>query len=655
MKRYIKTISLLIMALWAIPGCNKLESELGPMLDKSEVQFEVVQDLSADPGGNTVILINNTPKTLAMWDYGTGRSTRQRDTVRFAFRGEYTIKFSAMTAGGVVEMDPVTITVTDDNLEYVNDPLWIALSGGPGEEKSWLLDIDAKYFDGPLYFYGTTNGWLEEGGQWDGGATGCYGDDCWNWNPDYAGNTWLMEYGDYGTMTFNLQGGPFVTVEHLMIPSRGTEQGTYSIDVNNKTMTMTDATPLHDAGRDPVVTQWGNITFLSLTDDAMQLAVLRDNDPDEDPCLLVYNYISKDYSDNWVPDDLPDPEPPYDGDANADLTTSTTTTKRWTLSLSNPYDWTDLSGALLNGWQTPQDYLATGWAPYDESLIRNVSLTMIKTGDNSGDYVFTDGTGAEITGSYTVDEKNNIIFDRFISFTISGWVSLATTDNNALRLLNTERDALGNISGMWLGQRSATQNEYHAYHFIPQAASGGTTDPLQAWKSALVGKTFKPDVNWFVDWIDFPPAFSGGWTSSSTFGDDFSSNEWVWDANVRAVAESASIRFFMEGDQIKIELKQTKEGQPHTATGNVVIDADNNILNISIPLVDYAGTAAARVGTTNDKSVTGSTNDWYFVPHGGANLGNINSQGLWLGRVSQSTAAGDDNNEILVFHYVLAD
>ena len=646
---------LLAVITWIGAGCEKLDTDLGRLLDKSEVQFEVVQDLGVDPGGNTVILINKTPKTVSMWDYGTGRSNRERDTVRFAFQGDYTIKFSVMTAGGVVEMDPVTVTVTEDNLNYVNDPLWIALSGGPGEEKTWVLDIDAKYFLGPLYFYGTTNGWLEEGGAWDGGATGCYGDDCWNWNPDYAGNSWLMEHGDYGSMTFNLKGGPFVTVEHLMIAARGTEQGTYALNVTNKTLTMTDATPLHDIGRDPVVTKWGEIKLLSLTEDALQLAVLRDNDPAEGPCLLVYNYVSKTYSDNWEPDEQPDPEPPYEGNANDDLTTSTSTTKRWTLSPASPYDWTDLGGEFLNGWQTRADYQATGWAPYDEAMINMVSLTLTKTSNSGGDYTFTDGTGAEISGSYTVDEKNNLLFDRSISFAISDWVTLATTAENSLRLIRTQTDALGNISGMWLGQRASDKNEYMVYHFIPQAASSGPADPLAAWKTALAGKTFKPDVNWFVDWLGFPPAFSGGWTSSSTFGDDFTSNGWVWDANVRAVAESARLRFFTEGEQIKAELQQTKAGQPYSAIGNVSIDVEKNILNIDMPLVDYTGTAAEWVGTTNDKSVTGDTNDWYFISHGGSNLGNIGTAGFWLGRVSQSTAAGDNNDEVLAFHYILAD
>lgn len=280
----MKNLRTIVYALFAIMfvimSCED-EPTLGKLPEKSEIDFEVVQDLATDPGGNTVILKNNTPGTISVWDYGTGRSNRVQDTVRFAFKGEYEIKFTAVTAGGLVEMDPVKIQVTEDNLNYVNDPLWIALSGGPGNEKTWILDIDANYFKGPLYFYGTDNGWegecMEDGG------------DCWNWSPDYAGNTWLMPYGDYGTMTFSLKGGPFVTANHLMLPSRGTESGSYYLDINTKKLTMTDATPLHDSSRDGCVAAWGNITLISLTEDGMQLGVLRTSC--EGPALLVYNFV----------------------------------------------------------------------------------------------------------------------------------------------------------------------------------------------------------------------------------------------------------------------------------------------------------------------------------------------------------------------------
>jgi hypothetical protein len=284
MKRFHTLFSLLLAAMFFVSSCQQDDHQLGRLLDKSEVKFSVVQDLSLDPGGNTVILKNETPETVPMWDYGTGRSTRQVDTVRFAFKGDYVVKFSAMTAGGVVEVEPKTITVTQNNFDYVKDPLFTALAGGVGQEKTWTLDINATHFDGPLYFYGTKNGWqgacLEPGG------------DCWNWNPVYQDNTWLMPAGDYGTMTFNLKDGPYVQVNHLKIPSRGQESGTYFLNENAKTLTFSGATPLHDQGREGCVAAWGSTRIISLTENTMQLGVMR-NASCEGAALLVYNYVVK--------------------------------------------------------------------------------------------------------------------------------------------------------------------------------------------------------------------------------------------------------------------------------------------------------------------------------------------------------------------------
>lgn len=289
MKRItIQSLLLISMGLLCTT-CKKDSHQMEAPLSKSALKFEVVQDYEADKGGNTIILINNTPETISIWDYGNGSSTRQRDTVYFAFKGNYTIKFSAATDGGIVQADSVVVTVTENNLNYIDDPLWAVLAGGVNQEKTWILDIDQYFFDGPQYFYGTDNGWLE------GGNAGCYGTDCWNWNPDYAGNSWIMPYGDYGTMTFNLKGGPYVTINHLTIPSKGLENGTYSLDTKNKTLKLTNASILHDKEREGCVDNWGNIKLFSLTDTTMQLGVLRKASCDG-AAYLVYNFVSKDFA-----------------------------------------------------------------------------------------------------------------------------------------------------------------------------------------------------------------------------------------------------------------------------------------------------------------------------------------------------------------------
>lgn len=448
-------IFFMILGLVVISTSCQDDHELGEVLDKSEIKFEVIQDFDNTPGGNTVFLVNNTPGTISIWDYGTGRSNRASDTVEFAFAGDYVIKFSAVTAGGVVEMDPVTITVTDNDLTKVNDPLWTALTGGVNQEKTWLLDIDAKFFDGPLYFYGTNMGW--------GGTCQVDGGDCWNWNPEYAGNTWLMEAGDYGTMTFNLKGGPFVEVEHKKISERGTESGTFFLDKDSKTLSMTDATPLHDTGRDGCVGAWGDIKLLSLTENSMQFAVLRTSC--EGPCLLVYNYISKEYSDNYVPEDQPDPNFEH-GDQGEIL--AVTNTKTWKLDLEVPYNWFSLEGAPLNNWNSRADIIATGWAPYGDADVANIDNASISF-SNDGTVVVKQDDGSTATGTYAVDEPNNIITFTGItpSINIASWVTASPTAENQWKIVKVERNDLTDaVEGIWFGKRDPVKSEYMVFHFV---------------------------------------------------------------------------------------------------------------------------------------------------------------------------------------------
>lgn len=376
-----------------------------------------------------------------------------------------------MTRGGLVYGEPVSFEIDDFYAGFVSDALWTMLSGGVDNEKTWYLDLDAdgvsRYFTGPLYFYGTDDSWETV----TNGVTLPEGSDSWSWQADWPGNKWMMDAANFGTMTFNLKGGANVTVEHLTIPSRGTETGTYMLSVEEHTMRIVDASPLHDTNRDGQVIDWGgDIKILSLTENTMQLGVLRDAAlSGEGACLLVYNYISKDYYDNWEPGE---PEPPYTGNANDDLTS--TFTKKWKMSVETPYNWTELDGTFLNNWSSAADYASAGY-DYNQAMIKNISLSMTKTGEDTGNYIFTDGNAAEIKGSYETDEKNNIIFDQDISFVISGSQKLSTTTKDkALRIIRSETNESGELSGLWFGKRDETKEEYMVYHFeLVTSGSGG--------------------------------------------------------------------------------------------------------------------------------------------------------------------------------------
>jgi len=297
MKPYIKILAVLMMPL-LFSACKKNEHSLDRTLDKSEIKYTVAQDLQADAGGNTVILKNATPGTISMWDYGTGTSRRMIDTVKFAFKGDYVIKFSVLSGGLEVKMDSVVVKVTQDNLNYVNDPLWIALTGGVGKEKEWVLDTEGTYFAGPFAFYGVNIGWLKDGGPWGSNSTGCYGADCWNWGPgltDIYPN--MMAKGDYGVMTFGLKGT--ATFKAVKPMENGIIQnGTFFLNVNSKMLTINSGSILR--GYKPAkngitgISNWTNYKILSLDENTLQLGVIRDKDVDgEGQAMLSFNFIAK--------------------------------------------------------------------------------------------------------------------------------------------------------------------------------------------------------------------------------------------------------------------------------------------------------------------------------------------------------------------------
>lgn len=470
MKKLYYIFSFILALMFLLTSCQDDDHELGRMLSKSEIDFEVIQDLSLSEGGNVFILKNNTPGTISMWDYGSGRSTRMIDTVHIAFAGEHAIKFSALTAGGIVEMEPVIVNVIEDDLDF--DPLWFILSGGPSQEKTWVLDLDAagvsKYFDGPLYFYGT-----DRDVNWE-----CTDPDntdiCWNWNPDYAGNTWLMPTGDYGTMTFNLIGGPFVTIDHKMLSNRGTEEGTYFLNAEERTLNLTGAGIIHNEGNEDCVAEWGETRIVTLTEHTMQLAVMRKESCDG-AAYLVYNFISKEFSDNWTPGgeepEEPTEDPNFDHGDQLEILTGNAT-RTWKLDTETPFNWANLEGDLLNDWFTRTDYPDWGGVLFGDDDVENIDDASIAF-SNDGAVIVTQDDGTTEEGTYAIDEETNTITFTDIEPSIrithrneEEFIANTTADNQ-WKIVIVERNESDEVTGMWVGKRDPSKSEYLVFHFLP--------------------------------------------------------------------------------------------------------------------------------------------------------------------------------------------
>ncbi len=452
-----KLIYLYIVIMLIFASCSPDEYQLGDLLPKDALRYRIYQN---PEDSNMVILESQTPNVTPYWVHPQGYSTRVKDTLVFPFPGRYAFVYGVLSPGGLVQADTFYLTITTTNLMYVNDTLWIYLTGGPGNEKIWLLDIDengvSKFFNGPCYWMGSDNGWhyecLTEGGN------------CWYWEASYAGNEWMGEKGDHGTMTFSLKGGAFVTVEHKLYPELGIQNGTFNFDKDKKTIKFTNAIPLI------IKNSWSlneldftaEMRIVSLTENSLQIGVKHKTKAE----YMIFNFISKEYSDNWIPPEQGDPN--FDFGINQKDILTVAPSRTWKFDLQVPYNWTDLNGNFLNNWNSRQDIINTGWAPYgdaDTANIDDVRLTFF-----SNDVVrlkYDDGTIE--TGTFSLDEKTNIITFEDIkpNIQIAGWAWATTTDDNKWKIVKVKKDVNNNIIGIWFGKRDPAKKEYMVYHFVP--------------------------------------------------------------------------------------------------------------------------------------------------------------------------------------------
>lgn len=465
MRNVFKYLSLMIV-LVAFWGCQEEEPELGSPISASELNFEIYQDAN-DP--NKVILESHTPNVIPFWTTPSGRSTSVTDTVRLAFPGTYKFVYSVQSRGGIVSADTTVINITTSNLSYVDDPLYnLITGGGPGNSKTWLLDLDeegvSKYFIGPMYFLGSEVGYGEECLVEDG--------DCWDYKPDWQGNQWVATLGDYGSMTFGLENNATLVANHNMIPARGQESGVFEINTDTYTLSTSDATPLHTPNYEECVDNWGQARIISLTENTMQLGFFRKASC-ESVALLVFNYISEEYAENWVPEDQGEPEPDLPDDWQDDVNQQVNTELTWILSPETPFNYANLDGTLMNpGWNSPSDY--PEWTGYTADLAANFAEFSLTFNSADSTALYTDPSGNENEGSYVLSENGIYTFEGIDpNFNITPGTSFAPSAENQLRILQIEYSG-DKVSGMWVGVRDPEKPEYLAYKLILQEGGSGS-------------------------------------------------------------------------------------------------------------------------------------------------------------------------------------
>jgi hypothetical protein len=432
--------------LGSVTACSPDEFDLGNAdLTSDDLVQGVNYTVSVDQTTNTVTMQSLLgSKYVTSWIHPQGATTGESATIRIPFAGDYQVKFGVMTRGSMVYGAPFNFTINNTNGELLTDDIWLNLTGGgQGNSKTWRIDYDSNGasigFAGPFYFKGTDDCWdsITLGRDLGEGA------DSWSWDAD-AGSvlSWIgINPDNFGKLTFDLIDGAHVAVN-------GVASGSYTVDTDNHTLNLPETAAWYDKDAPAFAQDWYSIRLLSLTEYTMQIGIIRA----DDPCLICINYVADDWN-GVYPDgsgftNSPTTDP-YSGDANSDLTTTTTTEKVWNLVEDAPYDWYWWNGASAkwesNGFASAGDY-GKSWCPaVDEDQVSDFSLTMSKTGANSGTFIANTVAG-EVSGTYT-SSGNTIKFSKNVTWLRA--VGSAATINITTNELSVVKYEDG--GEMWLG------------------------------------------------------------------------------------------------------------------------------------------------------------------------------------------------------------
>jgi hypothetical protein len=470
--KYLFSLMALVMTLF-MAGCSPDDYSLGDKNLTSDdlavgTAFTITHD-SSNP--NIVYLKSLLSGYTVLWNLPDGsRSQANEVTLKEPFAGTYTVSMGVETRGGYVYGPKATFTIDSFCSDFVSGDLWTYLTGGVGKSKKWYLDLDAtatcRYFVGPLYFYGTADNWnsVTLGEKITG--------DSWSWAADWAGNgSWLFGGAaamDYGYMEFGLSGGATCKVLDNQVGK--TYDGSFVMDVDKHTMTISNAPVLHDASRESIVTQWGNVTILALDENHMQLAVLRDNSS-EGKCLLSYNFISEDYRKNWTPSVVnnTDVVPTLDTDWKDYVEPKTSNQMTYKLDADAPYVYSNLDGSI-------KDYTM----PAANDGIEDMKLTF---DHKANTYTVTMPDATEYTGTYTLSDAGVYTFSNalpVLQLSKDGTINFGSNADNTLRITKIVKDDYSNsLSDLYLGKAvKDDQNnviEYVSYHFKLQSGAAQVT------------------------------------------------------------------------------------------------------------------------------------------------------------------------------------
>ncbi len=473
--KYIYTLIAAVMLMFV--ACSPEDYNMGNAgINSQDLQEGISFKISKDASNpNLVHLVSLMNGYTSLWSHpgvGLGHSKGDSVDLKIAFAGTYPIVFGVDTKGGVVYSDTVKITENAFCADFVSGDDWTYLAGGAGGSKAWVPDngnYGMKQGFYSCFAPAATYSMMTH----DEGKNNWYAKDNTWWEPSNS-DVGVTAEDLAQTMTFSLKGSAAVSVTN----ASGTTTGSFTFDPTSHTLNADGVEFAHGAWANNKSKSFSKDFYVfHLDNNQLMIANLRDKAlSGEDPCWYVWNFVSKEYADNYKPAEITEPTLPNGW--SDEVTKQTKTTVTWQLDEDVPFDYFTLAGVRKNAYKAISDYPslitpASGLSRYQLTL--NSDGNTYKMKDTQ--------SGVIAEGTYTLSDKGIYTFSNGLGKVLIGgdWVNLSADANNQLRIVSyTYSDSYSKVTDLWLGAKQTDNDgnlyQYLGYHFTPVA--DGTSKPV---------------------------------------------------------------------------------------------------------------------------------------------------------------------------------
>ncbi|MBN2164694.1 MAG: hypothetical protein JW717_00290 [Marinilabiliaceae bacterium] len=486
----IKNLLFLITAaLLTFSACTPDEYKLStPNISSDELIEGLSYTITHDSVNQNIVYLESLvdAEYTPLWSHPLGRSQSKKVTLNIPFEGTYDVIFGVITRGGIIYGDTVHFTIDKFCADFVQGEMWDALTGGNGKSKTWIpdngnynmkqgfyscFDPSATYVD--MIADDGKNNWYADGKTW------------WEPSNDDVG---ITEDDLKSFMTFSLMGKAGLEVHRFNGGVETVTNGIFNMDAENHIINAIDVDFVHGAWADGKAVDFRTgFQILVINENQLMIANYRDEAlSGEGRCIYCWNFVSKDYADNYKPEEIFDfkLEEKYADSNKKNWQEYISGITDWTLSSESPFDWFTLKGERINSYASPNAY------PANMTPITNTDKIAMRTSFANGTFTFFDLNDNRISDSIFITEDGYIKFGKSLPTILIGgdFVNFNLDENNRLRVLEYELTSEGLVSDMWVGikqyDNQSDAYQYLAYHFVTGYVDPGYTAQMSFFNSA---------------------------------------------------------------------------------------------------------------------------------------------------------------------------